>query len=138
MHLLVVEDDPRLGRLLLRLLREDRHVVELATTAEGALDGRDRFGDRVVIVTYEDLVTRTEQTMERLAARLGFAMSPSLLTPTFNGRPIRANSSYVVEGYGILRNRTQAYRSSLDDATLARVDELAGDVYERACAAASP
>ena len=36
MHLLVVEDDPRLGRLLLRLLREDRHVVELATTAEGA------------------------------------------------------------------------------------------------------
>ena len=38
MHLLVVEDDPRLGRLLLRLLREDRHVVELAATAESALD----------------------------------------------------------------------------------------------------
>ncbi len=33
MHLLVVEDDPRLGRLLARLLGDDRHVVELATDA---------------------------------------------------------------------------------------------------------
>ena len=31
MHLLVVEDDPRLVRLLRRLLEEDRHVVETAT-----------------------------------------------------------------------------------------------------------
>ncbi len=30
MHLLVIEDDPRLSRLLRRLLEEDRHVVELA------------------------------------------------------------------------------------------------------------
>jgi DNA-binding response OmpR family regulator len=36
MHLLVVEDDPRLGRLLVRLLGEDRHVVELAASG---LDG---------------------------------------------------------------------------------------------------
>ena len=38
MHLLVVEDDPRLVRLLRRLLEEDRHVVETATTG---LDGLD-------------------------------------------------------------------------------------------------
>ena len=36
MHLLVVEDDPRLVRLLRRLLEEDRHIVETATTG---LDG---------------------------------------------------------------------------------------------------
>jgi DNA-binding response OmpR family regulator len=36
MHLLIVEDDPRLGRLLSRMLAEDRHVVELASAgAEG-------------------------------------------------------------------------------------------------------
>jgi Sulfotransferase family len=114
----------------------DHAVSRWRVSAEGALDGRDRFGDRVVLVTYEDLVTRTEQTLAALAAHLGLEMSPALLIPTFNGRPIRANSSYAVEGYGILRNRTDAYRSSLDDSTLARVDELAGDVYERACAAA--
>jgi len=38
MHLLVIEDDPRLVRLLRRLLEEDRHVVETATTG---LDGLD-------------------------------------------------------------------------------------------------
>ena len=36
MHLLVIEDDPRLVRLLRRLLEEDRHIVETATTG---LDG---------------------------------------------------------------------------------------------------
>jgi two-component system OmpR family response regulator len=38
MHLLVVEDDVRLGPLLTRLLREDRHVVELTTRGGEALD----------------------------------------------------------------------------------------------------
>jgi DNA-binding response OmpR family regulator len=37
MHLLVVEDDPRMGRLLKRLLEEERHVVDLVTTAEDGL-----------------------------------------------------------------------------------------------------
>ena len=46
MHLLIVEDDPRLGPLLVRMLAEDRHVVELAATGQdglemAALDGLD-------------------------------------------------------------------------------------------------
>jgi DNA-binding response OmpR family regulator len=41
MHLLVVEDDPRLGRLLVRLFTEDRHVVELAETGRDGLDLAD-------------------------------------------------------------------------------------------------
>ena len=38
MHLLVIEDDPRLSRLLRRLLEEDRHIVELATDGESGLE----------------------------------------------------------------------------------------------------
>lgn len=38
MHLLVVEDDPRLCRVLKRLLEEDRHVVELATDGASAIE----------------------------------------------------------------------------------------------------
>jgi DNA-binding response OmpR family regulator len=38
MHLLVVEDDPRLGRLLKRLLSEERHLVELTISGEEALE----------------------------------------------------------------------------------------------------
>jgi two-component system response regulator MprA len=38
MHLLVIEDDPRLSRLLKRLLEDDRHVVELATEGQKGLE----------------------------------------------------------------------------------------------------
>jgi DNA-binding response OmpR family regulator len=38
MHLLVIEDDPRLVRLLRRLLEEDRHIVETATTGQGGIE----------------------------------------------------------------------------------------------------
>ena len=38
MHLLLIEDDSQLARLIARLLTEDRHVVELATTGEEGLE----------------------------------------------------------------------------------------------------
>jgi two-component system OmpR family response regulator len=38
MHLLVVEDDPRLSRVLKRLLEEDRHLVELAADGATAIE----------------------------------------------------------------------------------------------------
>jgi two-component system response regulator MprA len=41
MHLLLVEDDPRLGRVLRRLLEDDRHVVEVATDGNSALEIAD-------------------------------------------------------------------------------------------------
>jgi DNA-binding response OmpR family regulator len=37
MHLLVIEDDERLGRVLKRLLEDDRHVVDVAVDGESGL-----------------------------------------------------------------------------------------------------
>jgi DNA-binding response OmpR family regulator len=37
-HVLIVEDDPRLGRLLQRLMTEERHVVDLAVGGREALE----------------------------------------------------------------------------------------------------
>jgi len=37
-HVLIVEDDPRLGRLLQRLMAEERHVVDLAVGGREALE----------------------------------------------------------------------------------------------------
>ena len=51
MHLLVIEDDPRLGRLLKRLLEDDRHVVELAVDGESGLEiAEDAPGVECVIL----------------------------------------------------------------------------------------
>jgi len=103
-------------------------------SAEATLGAEERHRERVVVLTYEQLIRDTAGTMEKLAARLGLTMSPVLLEPTFNGCPIRANSSAPVATYGVLSDRTTAYRDSLDEDTIARVDELAGDLYERAVA----
>ncbi len=50
MHVLLVEDDPRLGRLLRRMLEEDRHVVELATDVRTALELAEDLGGFEAIV----------------------------------------------------------------------------------------
>jgi DNA-binding response OmpR family regulator len=50
MHLLLVEDDPRLADLVARLLIGDHHVVELAATAAAAIELSDLPGlDAIVL-----------------------------------------------------------------------------------------
>ncbi len=92
-------------------------------SVEAALD------ERVAVVTYERLVSDTAEVMERLAQRIGIAMSPALLQPTFNGLPIRANSAEEVSRHGVLRERLGI---SVSPTTAAEVDALAGDLYQRA------
>ena len=106
---------------------------ESAAATLGARDGRP---DRVVVVLYEDLVEDPESVMARISARVGITMTPALLVPTFNGRPIRANSGAGAEGPGVLPERAEAWRDDLDRSTTARISELAGDLYERAADAA--
>jgi two-component system OmpR family response regulator len=50
MHLLVVEDDARLGRLLKRLLEGDRHLVELVPNGTDALEVSEMAGLDAVIL----------------------------------------------------------------------------------------
>jgi Sulfotransferase family len=106
-------------------------------SAEASIEAARRFGVRVIMLTYEQLVLDTEATVRRVADRLGIAMSPHLLRPTFNGRPVRANSSDPVEAYGILPERTEAFREVLDQPLIARIEDLGGDLYRRAEAVAS-
>jgi hypothetical protein len=107
-------------------------------SATAAIEARERFGDRVVVLTYEQLVHDTEGTMRALAERFMLTWDPILLVPTFNGRPVRANSSDPVQTYGVLKSRAEAWREVLDGEAAARVQERAGDLYERACAQAQP
>jgi hypothetical protein len=110
----------------------DDAIYRWRLSAQATLDTAERFGDRVIVLTYEDLVADTEGVMRHVAGRIGISWSDALLEPTFNGMPIRANSSDRVQQHGVLRDRTTAYRDALDAGTIARVDELAGDLYEQA------
>ena len=86
-----------------------------SASAEASLRIRLEDPERVYLTTYERIVIDTETVMREIAAFLGIAFDPILLTPTFLRRPIQANSSFPVSGYGI-------NRGSLD-----RPDSLAGN-----------
>jgi len=101
---------------------------------ETQLETKARYGDRVFLLTYERLVTHTESTMRSLAAWLGISYSPSLTEPTFNRFPINANSSFRVERHGVLPDRVDQWQTVLTDEQARKVDEVAGDLYERVLA----
>jgi len=129
--------DPRAWFSSARRHRTHYHDLETAMdlwcrSTQAAIGASDRWSERVLVLTYEALVRETEATMQRVADRVGISMLPVLLTPTFNGRPIRANSSEEIDRYGIVAERAEAYRDDLDGETVARIEELAWDVYERA------
>ena len=129
--------DPRAWYASARELERDEYRsvesgIELwRQSAEAALAAASDYGDRVVLVTYDQLVLETEQTMRRVAERLGIAMWPVLLEPTFNGQSIRANSNFAIDGHGVLPERTTAYRDVLDSDAVALIEQAAGDLYER-------
>ena len=112
-------------------------LSQWSESTSAAIAAHERFGDAVILVTYEDLVLETEATMAALADRTGISMHPSLLEPTFNGRPVRANSSLGAAEHGVIADRANAHRETLDDAMQARIEELAGDLHGRAVALAS-
>ena len=71
-------------------------------------------------------------TLARLARELGLAWSETLLGPTFNGAPIRANSSFAVERFGILRDPARRHIEELDPAEQAAIERAVGDLHRDA------
>jgi hypothetical protein len=65
---------------------------ELAQSFAAARAGRTRLGERYLLVRYDELVTDTRGTMERLASCLDVAFDERLLTPTTLGLPSTANA----------------------------------------------
>ena len=80
------------------------HILDKwCVSAQSMLRNRARFGDKVTIVRFEDLVADTESTMRALADRLAIGWDPSLLNPTFNSELMRANSSFAIERSGVVQ-----------------------------------
>lgn len=90
---------------------------------------RHEFGDDLLVLAFEDLVSRTEATMRRLADWLGIAFAPELLQPTFNGWPIEANSSFALDGRGVERGPLER-RATLESSDVAEIERATAEMYE--------
>jgi hypothetical protein len=100
-------------------------------SGEAILRNRERYGDRVVVMRFEDLIGRTAGTMRALARELEIDYLAILAEPTFNGTPMRANSSFAVAGAGIIAAPLER-EAMLSEAEQGLVDRLCRDLYERA------
>jgi Sulfotransferase family len=99
-------------------------------SVHAGLKARRRYGRRVAIVAFEDLVGATEPTMRRLAQYLDIEFSPGLLDPTFNGMPIQADSSYKVDTYGVIRDPLERHSALLSPQEMGYITREALPLYE--------
>jgi competence ComEA-like helix-hairpin-helix protein len=82
-------------------------------SAREMLEADRRYGERVCIVRFDELVLDTAATMGRLADYLGIDFDPLLTTPTFNGYPVGANSSYEVRSTGVVTDPVERHKELL-------------------------
>jgi len=95
-----------------RICRGIRDGLDLwKKSAQAMLRNKDRYGDRVRILTFEDLITKTRGVMLYLAEFLEIKFDNILLIPTFNKYPIRANTSFEAEQNGIITSTLKRYKT---------------------------
>jgi hypothetical protein len=112
-----------------KICRGIRDGVDLwKKNARAMLRNKDRYGDRVCILTFEDLITRTKSVMRYLAEFLEIKFEDILLEPTFNKYPIRANTSFEAEKNGIIKSTLERYKT-LTQEELEFIQSMSGELY---------
>ena len=114
-----------------RICRGIRDGMDLwKKSAQAMLRNKDTYGERVCIITFEDLITKTKSVMIYLADFLGIRFEDILLIPTFNKYPIRANTSFEAERSGIINSTLQRYKTLAPD-ELAFIGSASKELYEK-------
>ena len=106
-------------------------IRSLRAATEMQIQAKERYGDNVFLLTFENLITDTERTMRALAEWLGIEFDPILTFPTFNRFPIKANSSYKVTGHGVRRETLENWKNVFTDEQAQEIDAGTRDLQER-------
>jgi hypothetical protein len=99
-------------------------------STQAMIRNKEKFGERVCIIKFEDLVSKTESVMCHLANFLGIQFDRILVTPTFNKFPIRANTSFEMEEAGILNSTLTRYKI-LKAEELEIIDKMTWEEYQK-------
>ncbi len=112
-----------------RVCKDIQDGVDLwKNSAQAMARNRERYGDRVCILTFEDLITKTKSVMRYLAEFLEIRFEDILLEPTFNKYPIRANTSFEAEKNGIIESTLNRYKTLSKD-ELEFIENMTNDLY---------
>ena len=114
-----------------RVCKDIQEGVDLwKNSAQAMARNKERYGDCVCILTFEDLITKTKSVMEYLAAFLEIKFEDILLEPTFNKYPIRANTSFEAEKSGIIASTLNRYKTLSKD-ELEFIENMTKDLYKQ-------
>jgi hypothetical protein len=97
-------------------------------SARSMVRNKKTYGDRVCIITFEDLVQRTDSVMRYLADFLKIRFDDILLTPTFNKIPVKPNTSFKLENPGIMISALERYKT-LSREKLNIIEATTGEAY---------
>jgi hypothetical protein len=99
-------------------------------SVQAMLWNRGRFGDRVCILRFEDLISKTDVVMRHLADFLGIEFNNILLVPTFNKCPIKAHTSFKEENHGVVNSPLSRHRT-LTPQDADTIDRLTRGTYSK-------
>jgi len=113
------------------LYKDIREALSLwEKSAHAMLWNRERYGDRVCILTFEDLIGKTESVMRYLAEFLAIKFDDGLLMPTFNKFPIKANTSFDTQQHGIMNSTLNRYKT-LSKEELDLINHMSKDLHRQ-------
>jgi hypothetical protein len=112
-----------------RICRDIEEGIDLwRKSAQAMIWNKRRYRDRVCIITFEDLITKTKSVIRHLAEFLEIRFEDILLVPTFNKYPIRANTSFEAEQNGIIKSTLERYKT-LTQEELDFIQSMSGELY---------
>ncbi len=98
--------------------------------AQAMLWNKEKYGDRVCLIKFEDLPSKTEAVMRYLADFLGIEFDDILLRPTFNKFSIKLDTSFNAEDYSIADGRLSTKRTSTGQ-ELGAIEEMTSEKYSQ-------
>ena len=99
-------------------------------SAKAMLRNRETYGDRVCILTFEDLICKTEAVMRYLVKFLEIRFDDCLLIPSFNKYPIKANTSFKDPQHGIIESTLNRFKT-LAQKELDIIEDTTADLYAK-------
>jgi hypothetical protein len=108
----------------------ERAIDRWEKSARAMLRNKNRYGNRVCLVRFEDLVGKTSAVMHYFAKSLGIEFNEVLLVPTFNKFPIKAHTSFKVQNHGIVKGPLSR-SSTLTRQQLDAIEKMTDETYSR-------
>jgi hypothetical protein len=97
-------------------------------SAQAMLWNKERYGDRVCLIKFEDLASQTEAVMRYLADFLAIEFNDILLVPTFNKFPIKEDTTFKTENHGIVSGLSAEERT-LKGQELNTIERMTSETY---------